>query len=48
MMLMPFFEFSILEGTRGELQRVLRLELALTLYQRGMLAVGPSRRLVGI
>lgn len=33
---------------RSDLEQVLKLELALALYQRGILAMGPARRLAGI
>jgi predicted HTH domain antitoxin len=33
---------------RCDQERVLKLELALALYQRGILAMGPARRLAGI
>jgi predicted HTH domain antitoxin len=33
---------------RCEQEQVLKLELALALYQRGILAMGPARRLAGI
>jgi predicted HTH domain antitoxin len=33
---------------RSDLEKVLKLELALALYQRGILAMGPARRLAGI
>jgi predicted HTH domain antitoxin len=33
---------------RGDKEQVLKLELALALYQRGILAMGPSRRLANI
>lgn len=39
---------SSMKIPRGEHERVLKLELALTLYQRGILAMGPARRLAGI
>jgi len=39
---------SSMKIPRSEHERVLKLELALTLYQRGILAMGPARRLAGI
>lgn len=33
---------------RCDQEQVLKLELALALYQRGILAMGPARRLAGI
>ncbi|NPV63393.1 MAG: UPF0175 family protein [Methanotrichaceae archaeon] len=39
---------SSMKIPRSEQERVLKLELALALYQRGMLAMGPARRLAGI
>jgi predicted HTH domain antitoxin len=33
---------------RSDQEQVLKLELALALYQRGILAMGPARRLAGI
>jgi len=33
---------------RSDQELVLKLELALALYQRGILAMGPARRLAGI
>jgi len=33
---------------RSDQENVLKLELALALYQRGILAMGPARRLAGI
>ena len=33
---------------RSDQEQVIKLELALALYQRGILAMGPARRLAGI
>jgi predicted HTH domain antitoxin len=39
---------SSMKIPRGDQEQVLKLELAFALYQRGMLAMGPARRLAGI
>jgi predicted HTH domain antitoxin len=50
-----FFRIEILSrysqpmnAPRNDEEQALKLELAFALYQRGMLAMGPARRLAGI
>jgi len=37
-----------INAPRNDEEQILKLELAFALYQRGMLAMGPARRLAGI
>ena len=44
----PSDVLSSMKIPRSDQEHVLKLELAFALYQRGMLAMGPARRLAGI